>query len=74
MSAPTFDLGKLHGGLRLPGEKEAATGTAIQEVPLPGQLILPLTQHVGDQAQPVPADQQSQCGGPAEASADIPDE
>jgi len=55
MSAPTFDLGKLHGGLRLPGNKDISTATNIQRMPLPAQLILPLTQHVGDQAQPIVA-------------------
>ena len=55
MSAPTYDLGKLHGGLRLPGHKAASTNGAIREVPLPAQLILPITQHVGDPAQPVVA-------------------
>ncbi|MGB5491772.1 MAG: electron transport complex subunit RsxC [Woeseiaceae bacterium] len=55
MSAPTYDLGKLHGGLRLPGHKAASTSGEIREVPLPAQLILPITQHVGDPAQPVVA-------------------
>ncbi|MGI9238108.1 MAG: electron transport complex subunit RsxC, partial [Woeseiaceae bacterium] len=53
MSAPTYDLGKLHGGLRLPGHKLASTAAPIRDVPLPAQLILPITQHVGDPAQPV---------------------
>jgi H+/Na+-translocating ferredoxin:NAD+ oxidoreductase subunit C len=53
MSAPTYDLGKMHGGLRLPGEKSQSTSTVIQQLPVPDHLILPLTQHVGDQAQPV---------------------
>ena len=53
MSAPTYDLGKLHGGLRLPGHKAAATAQPIRDVPLPSQLVLPITQHVGDAAQPV---------------------
>lgn len=53
MSAPTYDLGKLHGGLRLPGHKSISTATPIQDVPIPSQLILPITQHVGDAAQPV---------------------
>ncbi len=55
MSAPTYDLGKLHGGLRLPGHKAASTAEAIRDVPIPAQLILPITQHVGDPAQPVVA-------------------
>ncbi|MGB5256861.1 MAG: electron transport complex subunit RsxC [Woeseiaceae bacterium] len=53
VTAPTYDLGKLHGGLRLPGHKAIATTSQIQDVPLPAQLILPITQHVGDPAQPV---------------------
>ncbi|MGI9234523.1 MAG: electron transport complex subunit RsxC [Woeseiaceae bacterium] len=53
MSAPTYDLGKLHGGLRLPGHKAASTDGPIRDVPLPAQLVLPITQHVGDPAQPV---------------------
>lgn len=53
MSAPTYDLGKLHGGLRLPGNKKDSTAVPIYEVPVPGQLVLPLLQHVGDPAQPI---------------------
>ena len=53
MSAPTYDLGKLHGGLRLAAEKTASTERAIVEVPIPAQLVMPITQHVGDPAQPV---------------------
>lgn len=53
MSAPTFDLGKLHGGLRLPGEKALSTAGAIKRLALPSQLILPLAQHVGEPAQPI---------------------
>jgi len=53
VSAPTYDLGKLHGGLRLPGHKSASTAQPIRTVPIPERLILPITQHVGDPAQPV---------------------
>jgi electron transport complex protein RnfC len=53
MSAPTYDLGKLHGGLRLEGRKAIATQEKIQVVPIPSQLTLPITQHVGDPAQPI---------------------
>lgn len=53
MSAPTYDLGKLHGGLRLRGHKSESTKQAIQHVPVPAQLVLPISQHVGDPAQPV---------------------
>ena len=55
MSAPTYDLGKLHGGLRLTANKKASTANPILDVPVPAQLVLPLTQHVGDPAQPVVA-------------------
>ncbi len=53
MTAPTYDLGKLHGGLRLPGHKAASTRAPILDVPIPAQLVLPLEQHVGEPAQPV---------------------
>ena len=51
--APTYDLGKLHGGLRLAARKSESTGLPIQSPPLPRQLILPIDQHVGDPAQPL---------------------
>ncbi len=53
MSAPTYDLGTVHGGLRLPAHKEASTAMAIHDVPVPAQLVLPLAQHVGEPAQPI---------------------
>lgn len=53
MSAPTYDLGTLHGGLRLSAGKSESTRQAIQNMPIPAQLVLPITQHVGDPAQPV---------------------
>ncbi len=53
MSAPTYDLGKLHGGLRLPSNKQESTARPIRHVPVPAQLVLPLAQHAGDPAQPV---------------------
>lgn len=53
MSAPTYDLGKLHGGLRLPANKQVSTSDPIQQVPVPAQLVLPITQHAGDPAQPI---------------------
>ena len=55
MSAPTYDLGKLHGGLRLPSYKEASAAQAIKIIPIPQQLFLPIEQHVGHPAQPVVA-------------------
>ena len=53
VSAPTYDLGTLHGGLRLTSRKSESTHLGIQDVPVPSQLVLPITQHVGDPAQPV---------------------
>jgi len=53
VSAPTYDLGKLHGGLRLPAHKSASTAEPITEIPIPAQLVLPIEQHVGEPAQPV---------------------
>lgn len=53
MSAPTFDLGKLHGGIRLDAHKNRATTQAIRDLPIPKQLIIPLKQHVGEEAEPV---------------------
>ena len=53
MSAPTYDLGKLHGGLRLQAHKSGSTSEPIVQIPVPDQLILPITQHAGDPAQPV---------------------
>lgn len=53
MSAPTYDLGTLHGGLRLPAHKAEATQNPIYDIPVPRQLVLPISQHVGDPAQPI---------------------
>ena len=51
--AATYDLGTLHGGLRLDARKSASTGLPIQSPPLPEQLVLPIDQHVGEPAQPL---------------------
>ncbi len=53
MTAPTYDLGKLHGGLRLDAFKRESTANPVIDVPLPAQLVLPIEQHVGEPAQPV---------------------
>ncbi len=53
MSAPTYDLGKLNGGLRLPGNKAEATSQGILTMPIPKQLVIPLKQHAGESAQPL---------------------
>lgn len=55
MSAPTYDLGTLHGGLRLDAHKRDSTGMPLQMVPVPEQMVLPLDQHVGAAATPVVA-------------------
>lgn len=52
-AAATFDLGILHGGLRLPAKKTASTMSGILHAPIPDQLILPLTQHVGNASHPI---------------------
>lgn len=52
-AAPTVDLGKWYGGLRLPAEKEQSTTHPIREMPVPAQLVLPLAQHSGEPAEPV---------------------
>ena len=52
-AAPTYDLGKLHGGLRLEAHKTTSTSAPIQDIPVPAQLILPIDQHAGDAAQPL---------------------
>lgn len=51
--APTYDLGRLHGGMRLPPAKAASTDGPIRVMPVPPQLVIPLAQHAGDPAQPV---------------------
>lgn len=51
--APTYDLGTLHGGLRLPAEKSQSTSMELVIAPIPAQLVLPITQHVGSPASPV---------------------
>ncbi|MFT5502139.1 MAG: electron transport complex protein RnfC, partial [Woeseiaceae bacterium] len=53
MSAPTYDLGVLHGGIRMPAEKQQSTQQPIQKVPVPNQLVLPITQHVGEPSHPI---------------------
>ena len=53
MSAPTYDLGRFRGGLRLRGHKSISTAQPIRISPVPERLALPITQHVGDPARPV---------------------
>ena len=53
MTAATYDLGTLHGGLRLEAHKAASTALPLRVLPIPDQLMLPLHQHVGEPAEPV---------------------
>lgn len=41
------------GGLHLPGYKDMSTTTAVQTLPLPPRLILPLQQHIGQPSTPI---------------------
>ncbi|MEL7310945.1 MAG: electron transport complex subunit RsxC [Pseudomonadota bacterium] len=52
-SAPTANLFRLPGGLRLPAnKKQSATGQII-DVPIPRRLIVSLRQHAGNAATPI---------------------
>ena len=53
MTAATYDLGTLHGGLRLDANKTESTAVGLARLPVPAQLALPLDQHVGAPAEPV---------------------
>ncbi len=46
-------LWSFHGGVELPGHKQESTTRPLQAAPLPEQLILPLSQHLGAPAEPV---------------------
>ena len=52
MSAPTYDLGRLHGGMRLPAFKEASTALPVATCPIPAELVIPLQQSAGSRAIP----------------------
>ncbi len=53
MTAPTYDLGTMHGGLRLPAFKHESTSGPVRDVAIPTQLVLPIEQRAGGAAQPV---------------------
>jgi electron transport complex protein RnfC len=42
-----------HGGVHLDDHKAESTARPIQTLPLPGRLILPLQQHIGQSAEPL---------------------
>ncbi|MEW8507588.1 MAG: electron transport complex subunit RsxC [Candidatus Thiodiazotropha sp.] len=48
----TRELWQFHGGLHLPEMKEMSLQKPLQQAKLPNRLVLPLLQHIGDQAQP----------------------
>lgn len=45
-------LWSFHGGLHVPDEKFLSNETAIDSIPLPPRLVIPLSQHIGAPAQP----------------------
>jgi electron transport complex protein RnfC len=53
VTAPTYDLGTLRGGLRLPAHKRESTSRAIIDAPLPARLVMPIEQKVGGTTRPV---------------------
>lgn len=46
-------LWRFHGGLKLDARTARATGDPIGMVPVPPRLVLPLSQHVGQPAEPI---------------------
>jgi electron transport complex protein RnfC len=46
-------LYKFHGGLHLDGHKAESLGQGLRSASLPGQLILPLRQHIGEYNKPL---------------------
>lgn len=42
----------IHGGLNLPPHKSDSTAQAIVQAPVPPELVLPLHQHIGEEAKP----------------------
>jgi electron transport complex protein RnfC len=53
VTAATYDLGKLHGGLRLEANKADSTRRGLEIMPVPAQVVLPLAQHIGNAAEPI---------------------
>ena len=48
----TRKLHHFHGGLHLDFHKSMSMREAVERAPLPGQLVLPLHQHIGEPAEP----------------------
>ncbi|MEW7980672.1 MAG: electron transport complex subunit RsxC [Candidatus Sedimenticola endophacoides] len=52
---PGRRLHRFHGGIHLPDNKAQSTARAVRAASLPGRLILPLQQHIGQIAEPLVA-------------------
>jgi len=48
---PRDQLHRFHGGLVLPGHREAVAGQPLQAAGIPPRLVLPLKQHIGEAAE-----------------------
>ena len=46
-------LWTFHGGIHVPDEKALSNGRAVEVMPLPKRLVIPLQQHIGATARPV---------------------
>ena len=46
-------LWRFHGGIHLPGNKSRSLHDPIRKVPIPAQLVIPLSQHIGEPAHPI---------------------
>lgn len=44
-----------HGGVHPPDRKEASAGEAVERLPLPAKIVLPMSQHLGAPCQPLVA-------------------
>jgi len=47
------DIFHFHGGLQLDEHKSISTSKPVQDAPIPGMLVLPLLQHIGQAARPI---------------------
>jgi len=63
-------LWDFHGGIHPPENKSQSNQTAIQKLPLAGQFILPLSQHIGAPAKPLVATGEAVAKGQMLAAAD----
>lgn len=53
MEQKAHKVWSFHGGLHLPDHKSESTGRPIAKMNLPERLIIPLQQHIGEQALPI---------------------